>query len=84
MGGTGSAHLSGPVILYTAPVIGAARSPLPDRKSVIMRAAIDVDRLAGDEPAILADQEPAYNSLRFRTVGWQIPSQEGRGGENEQ
>jgi hypothetical protein len=46
-----------------------------------MRAAIDVDRLAGDEPAILADQEPAYNSLRFRTVGWQIPSQEGRGGK---
>ena len=49
-----------------------------------MRAAIDVDRLAGDEPAILADQEPAYNSLRFGTVGWQISSKEGRGGENEQ
>ena len=28
-------------------------------KSVIVRAAIDVDRLAGDEAAILADQEEA-------------------------
>ncbi len=67
------------------PVIGgrplAAAGPQISNNA---RRRIDVDRLAGDEPAILADQEPTYNSLRFRTVGWQIPSQEGRGGENEQ
>jgi hypothetical protein len=44
-----------------------------------MRAAIDVDRLAGDEPAILADQEPAYSSLRFSRVANPFTRGSGRG-----
>ena len=43
---------------------------------------IDVDRLAGDEPAILADQEPAYNSLRFRTGGKSLHKRVGAGKMN--
>ena len=45
--------------------------------SVIVRAAIDVDRLAGDEPAILADQEEAG---RGDLVDLALPAERDAGG----
>src|SRR5215813_7790982 len=48
-----------------------------DRKSVIVCAAIDVDRLSGDEAGILADQEQAGRS---NLVDAALPAERDAGG----